>query len=294
MASKKKKGSKNGKGTTEASLLVFYTRLSLDCRAIASYLKKPKGKSSSSHTVQNAVLDDIWIRQYLKPIIARIQSHTCTGIHIIFAAMKLLHCSAWQGTWVHECIQSRRTTRWPHYCITELQTGPTGLTTRQICTEANTEQPPSSPRSITVLPILTLWEVVRRVQVHQVLQFSLWTAHKIARCCPSPTPCHILSPPTSSWRCAFTTYWDPLIQLQRGLSLPSGPLLSSQGHYIFRLPQVLFLSPRRHKPTRDLGQRWPPHATTNALARHSLLPAAHSHLVSSFQHPGPRRWSNLG
>lgn len=154
MVLKKKKGSKNGKGTTEASLLFFYSRLSLEYCAIASYLKKPKGKSSSSHTVQNSVLDYIWIRRYLKPIIARIGSHTCAAIRIIFAATQLPHCSAWRGPQAHECIQSRRTARWPHYCITELQAGPAGLTTRQVCVEANPEQPPSPPRSITMLPHL--------------------------------------------------------------------------------------------------------------------------------------------
>lgn len=152
MASKKKKGSKNGKGTTEESLLFFYTSLSLDCCAIASYLKKPKGKSSSSHTVQNAVLDYIWMRRYLKPIIAIIQSHMCIGIHSIFAATQLLHCSAWWGPRAHKCIQSRKIARWPHNSITNLQTGPPGLTTRQICMDANPEQPPSSPSSVTVLP----------------------------------------------------------------------------------------------------------------------------------------------
>lgn len=79
-----------------------------------------------------------------------------------------------------------------------LQTGQPASPQGKICTEANPEQSPFPPRSMTMLPISALQEVVRRVQVRQVLQFSLQTAHRTGRCCLSPTPCHVLSPLTSS------------------------------------------------------------------------------------------------
>lgn len=199
------------------------------------------------------MLDYIWIRLYLKPIIARIQSDTCTGIHIIFATAQLLRCSAWWGSQAHEHIQSRRTARWPHYCATELQTWLASLTTRQICTEDNPELPLSPPRPITMLPISAFQEVVRRGQAHQVLQFSLWTAHKTARCCLFTYSLY----PQSSYLFLKVCLWPPTeippFQLLRGLSSSSRPLSSSQGHYTISLPQVLFLSPTRHKHAQDLG-----------------------------------------
>lgn len=277
MASKKKKGSKNAEGTTEASLLFFYTRLSLDCCAIASYLKKPKGKSNSLHTVQNAVLDYIWIRWYLKLIIAIIWSHTCTGIHIICAVAQLLHRCMWWGPQAHECIQSRRTARCPHYHITELQTGPPGFTPRQICVETDPEQAPSPPSFTTLLPISTIQEAVRRVQTCQAVQ----SARKTARCCLSFTPCHPLSPPSSSWRCAFT-----ITKIQLGFnykrisahpqdfSCPATVTISSdwQRSY-FWVPGDINM-PRTSSRG---GLRMP--LPTQLLSTHS--PAALSHLVSS-------------
>lgn len=77
----------------------------------------------------------------------------------------------------------------------------------------------------------------------------------------------------------------------KGSQLTLGTSLSFQGHYTTSLPQVLFLSPRRHKHAQDLEQRWPPHATTNPLDLHS---SAGSHLASYLQHPKPSRWSNWG
>lgn len=200
------------------------------------------------------MLHYIWIRLYLKPITARIRSHTCTGTRIIFAKAQLLHCSARWGSWAHKHIQSRRTARWPQNCVTELQPWPAGLTTRQICTEANPEQPLSPPRRITMLPISTLQEAVRRGQACQVLQFSLRTAHKPARCCHFT--CSFLYP-QSSYLFLKVCLWPPAeippFQLLKGLSSPSRPLSSLQGHHTISLPQVLFLSPRRHKHAQDLG-----------------------------------------
>lgn len=108
---------------------------------------------------------------------------------------------------------------------------PAGLLTRQVPTEANPDQSVFSPRSVTMFPISGIQEAVRRVQAHQDLQLILWTVYKTARCCLSPAPCHILSPLTFSWRWVFTGYRDPLIQLQRDLSSPWGPLSYSQRHY---------------------------------------------------------------
>lgn len=100
--------------------------------------------------------------------------------------MLLLHCSAHWEPWAHEHLRSRRTARWPCYCIAEHQIGPAGLTTRWICAEANPEQPPSPPKFNTMFPISILWAVVRSVQAHRVLQFTLWTPHKPASSCFHP------------------------------------------------------------------------------------------------------------
>ena len=144
--------------------------------------------------------------------------------------------------------------------------GPAGLTMWQIYADSNPKQLTSPPMSITMLPISTFQKAMRRVLACQVLQFSVWTAHK-----QLDAVFHLLlvisSVLTSSWRCAFSICKDPLIQLPRGLSSPSGLLSCPQGYYTFSVPQVLFLSLGRHKHVQDLRQRWLP--TPNPLALHS-------------------------
>lgn len=239
------------------------------------------------------MLDYIWIRLYLKPIIARIQSDTCTGIHIIFATAQLLRCSAWRGSRAHEHVQSRRTARWPHYCATELQTWPASLTTRQICTEDNPELPFPLPGPSPCSPsqhFRRLWEEVRPIKSSS----SVYELHiKQIDAVFLPTPC-ILSPLTSSWRCAFDhlprfplfSYWGVSAHLQ-GLSHPPRDTILSACHRSY------FWVPRSINMPRTLGRGGL--IVPLPIYLLSIHPtAACSHLASSLQHPKPSRWINWG
>lgn len=160
------------------------------------------------------------------------------------------------------------------FSITELRAGPAGLTTRQSCTGR-------TPFSQIHHHLNTLGPL-RRVQACPVLLFGLcpWTAHKPRRCCDSAQSSFLFH------KCTSTTYWDPFIHLQRGLSSSSGPLLPSQGHFT--------LLSHTSEP-----QETQPCLAETAFPFHyrphpQLLihpPTAHGHFASSLQHPKqPLRW----
>lgn len=146
--------------------------------------------------------------------------HFCSN-----TAPSLLRTTGTASSWMHPQQENGKVTSLLRHGAPDRASWPQHKADRR---RGNPEHPPSPPRSITTLPTSTLQEAVRRVGARQVLQFSPRSACKTARSCLPPSPCHILSPLTSSSRCALTTYRDPLTQLQRGLRSPSGPLSASR------------------------------------------------------------------